>query len=201
MILAWCGTVLGLVRTIPQLLVVIREKALSGLSVAGCLGVLVSMIWWDIYAILIGDVLLSVCSVGASIPPLLTWIVLSRRGLATSGYQIAMIGGVLIGCVSGFIGVEVVGLLAACSTILYAFPQFWRVLTTRDVKGVSTTTWVLTAMNTSVWALYGVREQLLPAVLPAVLLLPTAALILVLKVRDKRQTLKSECEHVVDSHA
>jgi uncharacterized protein with PQ loop repeat len=190
MLLASCGTVLGLVRTIPQLLVVKREKVLSGLSVAGCLGVLVSMTWWAIYAILIGDVLLTVSSVGASIPPLLTWRVLYRRGLVKSGYQMALISGISLGIFGGFIGVEIVGLLASCSTVLYAFPQFWRVLTTRDVKGVSAVTWVLTAMNTSVWALYGVREQLLPTILPALILLPTASLILGLKARDKRQALR-----------
>ena len=43
-------------------------------------------------------------------------------------------------------------------------------------------------LNTSVWAAYGLREHLIPTVLPALLLLPTAFLILALKIRDHRAT-------------
>jgi uncharacterized protein with PQ loop repeat len=139
LLLAWFGTFLGLVRTIPQLLVTRREKNLSGLSVVGCLGVLISMSWWCIYASSIRDLPLVVSSVGVSVPPLLTWVVLTRRGLTTPRYQIYLVVGIAVGVVSGFIGFNVVGLLASCSTVLYA-----------------------------------------------VLLLPTAFLILALKIRDHR---------------
>lgn len=186
LLLAWFGTFLGLVRTIPQLLVTRREKNLSGLSVVGCLGVLVSMSWWCIYASSIRDLPLVVSSVGASVPPLLTWVVLTRRGLTTPRYQIYLVVGVAVGVVSGFIGFNIVGLLASCSTILYTVPQFWRVAKTRNVQGISAATWVLTGINTSVWAAYGVREHLIPTVLPALLLLPAAFLILALKIRDHR---------------
>jgi uncharacterized protein with PQ loop repeat len=186
LLLAWFGTLLGLVRTIPQLLVTRREQNLSGLSVIGCLGVFVSMLWWCIYAFLVGDIFLAVSSVGATIPPLLIWGVLSRKRLATTTHQAYLVVGIAVGVVSGFIGFNVVGLLASSSTVLYAVPQFWRVAKTRNVQGISVSTWVLTGINTSVWAAYGVREHLLPTVLPALLLLPTAFPILVLKARDHR---------------
>lgn len=183
LLLAWFGTLLGLIRTIPQLLVTRRGKNLSGLSVVGCLGALISMSWWRIYASSIRDLPLEVSSIGASVPPLLTWVVLTRRGLTTPRHQIYLVVGIAVGVISGF---NVVGLLASCSTVLYAVPQFWRVAKTRNVQGVSAATWVLTGINTSVWAAYGVREHLIPTVLPALLLLPTAFLILALKIRDHR---------------
>jgi uncharacterized protein with PQ loop repeat len=146
------------------------------------------MLWWCIYAFLVGDIFLAVSSSGATIPPLLIWGVLSRKRLATTTHQAYLAVGIAVGVVSGFIGFNVVGLLASSSTVLYAVPQFWRVAKTRNVQGISATTWVLTGINTSVWAAYGVCEHLLPTVLPALLLLPTAFLILVLKVRDHRDT-------------
>ena len=144
------------------------------------------MSWWCIYASSIRDSPLVVSSVGASVPPLLTWVVLTRRGLTTPRYQIYLVVGIAVGVISGFIGFNVVGLLASCSTVLYAVPQFWRVAKTRNVQGISAATWVLTGINTSVWAAYGVREHLIPTVLPALVLLPTAFLILALKIRDHR---------------
>ena len=199
LLLAWFGTLLGLIRTIPQLLVTRREQNLSGLSVIGCLGVLVSMLWWCIYAFLVGDIFLAVSSIGATIPPLLIWGVLSRKRLATTTHQAYLVVGIAVGVVSGFIGFNVVGLLASTSTVLYAVPQFWRVAKTRNVQGISAATWVLTGINTSVWAAYGVREDLLPTVLPALLLLPTAFLILVLKVSDHRHAGMNS-PHAVNAH-
>ena len=140
------------------------------------------MSWWCIYAFSVGDLPLVVSSLGASVPPLLTWVVLTRRGLTTPRHQIYLAAGTAVGVVSVFIGFNVVGLLASCSTVLYAVPQFWRVAKTRNVQGISAATWVLTGINTSVWAAYGLREHLIPNVLPALLLLPTAFLILALKI-------------------
>lgn len=138
------------------------------------------------YAFSISDLPLVVSSVGVSVPLLLTWVVLTRRALTTPRPRIYLVVGIAVGLVSGFIGFNVVGLLASCSTVLYAVPQCWRVAKTRNVQGISAATWVLTGINTSVWAAYGVREHLIPTVLPALLLLPTAFLILALKIRDHR---------------
>jgi uncharacterized protein with PQ loop repeat len=184
-ILAWCGTVLGLGRTVPQLLVVRRAHALDGLSINSCMGLVLSMLWWDIYAVGIMDVPLMVSSVGASVAPVLTWAILMRRGLTSNAQSAAILVGAALGASSLITGAGFVGLLASGSTVLYTVPQFWRLVRTRDVRGVSTVTWALTAVNTSIWAAYGIREHLLPTVLPALLLLPTAGLVLGLKARTR----------------
>lgn len=183
-ILAWCGTVLGLGRTVPQLLMVRRARVLDGLSINSCAGLVLSMLWWDIYAVGIRDVPLIVSSVGASTAPVLTFVVLMRRGLTMRAHGAVIMAGTALGGASLLIDTGIVGSLASGSTVLYTLPQFWRLVRTRDVRGVSAVTWILTAVNTSIWAVYGVREQILPAVFPALLLLPTAGLVIGLKVRS-----------------
>lgn len=183
-LLAWCGTLLGLGRTVPQLLVVRRARSLDGLSINSCMGLVLSMLWWDIYAVGIMDVPLIVSSIGASAAPVLTWVILMRRGLTSNVHSAVIVVGATFGAASLVVGAGFVGLLASGSTVLYTVPQFWRLLRTRDVRGVSTVTWALTAVNTSIWAAYGIREQLLPTVLPALLLLPTAGLVIGLKLRS-----------------
>ena len=183
--LAWCGTALGLARTAPQLLVVLREKALDGLSVWSCTCLMLSMVWWDIYAIADGQVLLAVSSIGATIAPVLTLLILSRRGLVQRRHTLAVLGGSVLGLLCLPVSVEFVGLVASGSTVLYAGPQLWRLIRTRDVRGVSAVTWGITAVNTSIWAAYGIREHLLPTVLPALILLPTAFLVMTLKLLSR----------------
>jgi len=200
--LAWCGTALGLARTTPQLLVVRREQALDGLSVWSCTCLMLSMVWWDIYSIAGANVPLAVSSVGSTIAPVLTLLILSRRGLVQRRHALAVLGGSVLGLLCLLVSVEFVGLVASGSTVLYAGPQLWRLVRTRDVRGVSAVTWGITAVNTSIWAAYGIREQLLPTVLPALILLPTACLVMTLKLLSKRRgSAESSSQNTVTTDA
>lgn len=192
-VLAWTGTLLGLVRTAPQTLVVYRTKNLNGLSVQSCLWLLVAALWWDLYALVLADLPLFASSLGATVAPILIWYQLTARNMVTRRDTGLLIGAGLSAVVLLPLGgVTAVGLLASGSTIVYAAPQLVKLVKTRDVAGVSLGTWVLTAVNTSIWAAYGLLTGLTPLVLPALVMLPTAMLVMTLHARQRVAARRTE---------
>ncbi len=172
--LGWIATLVGFARMYPQARTIARSRSVTGVSSWSITLTVLSMVWWLIYCIAIADIPSSVSSVGSAVAPLACLVLLSRRGMVRATHVGIIAVGTLLGFAGLALGVSVIGAMAAASTMAYALPQFVQLVRTRDVDGLSESTWALTAFNTALWTLYGFYIKSIPLMLPALVTIPVA---------------------------
>ena len=177
--LGWIATLVGLVRMYPQARTIASSPGVTGVSSWSVVLAVLSMAWWLIYCIAIADVPSSVSSAASAIAPIACLFLLGRRGMVRAAHLGLIGGGTLVGFVGLALGISVIGVMAAGSTMACALPQFARLVRTRDVTGLSESTWALTALNTVLWTLYGFHIKSIPLMLPALVTIPVAVTIAV----------------------
>jgi uncharacterized protein with PQ loop repeat len=175
--LGWTATLVGLYRMYPQARMIARSKSINGVSPWSITLTILSMAWWLIYCAAIADVPSTVSSVGSALAPAACLILLLRRRACTTRHLVFIVAGTVVGAAALFAGTDVIGLLAAASTMAYTIPQFHRLVRTGDVAGLSEASWALTAINTALWTLYGWYIQSVPLMLPALVTIPVALLV------------------------
>jgi MtN3 and saliva related transmembrane protein len=183
-LIGWAATLLGFFRLAPQALMTLRARSVSGVSATSTVFTVVSGAWWVIYGIALADIPTSVSSIGALIAPCLCYVYLLRRGGLGILHNLLLGAGVVAGVLLVLPGVNVLGMVAAFSTVLSMLPQFVRIARTRDVSGLSEWTWALTSANTILWAVYGSLVHSVPMMLPACAIVPGAVLIAVVMERN-----------------
>jgi MtN3 and saliva related transmembrane protein len=90
--------------------------------------------------------------------------------------------------------VIVVGVLAATLTIASFLPQAWKIVKTRETKGLSTSMWALNTVGFAMWIGYGVMLRKLPIIVPNAICLVLAGFILVIAVRSRSDNSNREAK-------
>lgn len=175
--LGWIATLFGLYRMYPQARTLARSKSVTGVSPWSITLTVLSMAWWLTYSAAIADLPSTVSSIGSALAPAACLVLLLRRGACDRRHLAFIAAGTLVGVVALTTGAGTIGLLAAASTMAYGIPQLHRLVRTRDVAGLSETTWALTAANAALWALYGWHINSVPLMLPALVTIPAALLV------------------------
>ena len=81
----------------------------------------------------------------------------------------------------------IIGTLAALLSVISFVPQAWRIIRTRETKGISPRTYALTASAFGLWLVYGVMKSEWPLIVPNALCLVLALFILAMLVLPARQ--------------
>ena len=74
-----------------------------------------------------------------------------------------------------------IGLFAAAMTIASFVAQVYKILKTRDTKGIATSMWLLSTCAFAVWIVYGVLLGQWPIIIPNAVCFVLAGFILALK--------------------
>ena len=81
-----------------------------------------------------------------------------------------------------------IGYPAAVLTTLAFVPQAWLTLRTRDVRGISATTYAALTAGVALWLAYGLAEGDWALIIANTITLPLAASVLVTKLRAMRDS-------------
>jgi MtN3 and saliva related transmembrane protein len=81
--------------------------------------------------------------------------------------------------------IAIVGVAAAALTIASFLPQAWKIVKTRETKGLSTTMWALNTTGFAMWIGYGVMLEKLPIIVPNAICLVLAAFIFAMAIRSR----------------
>lgn len=97
----------------------------------------------------------------------------------------------------------IVGALATIASTTSFVPQAWKVIRTRDLKGVSTGMYTVTVVGFSLWLTYGLLLGQLPLIVTNGICLLLSAFILVMKLLPKHQrdAVAGTLDPTVDSAA
>jgi MtN3 and saliva related transmembrane protein len=82
----------------------------------------------------------------------------------------------------------IVGTIAATLSVVSFTPQAWRIIRTREVKGLSRLMYALTALGFTFWTAYGVMKGDWPIIVPNIICLALTLFIFVMLIlpADKR---------------
>ena len=81
--------------------------------------------------------------------------------------------------------IDVVGSVAALLSVISFAPQAWRIIRTREVKGLSVKTYAITSAAFALWTAYGVLKVDWPIIVPNILCLLFALFILTMLILPK----------------
>jgi MtN3 and saliva related transmembrane protein len=81
----------------------------------------------------------------------------------------------------------IIGSLAAALSVASFAPQAWRIIRTRETKGLSVKTYLLTSLGFALWIVFGILKVEWPIIVPNVLCLSFALFILAMLVMPSAQ--------------
>jgi uncharacterized protein with PQ loop repeat len=184
------GTIIGLVRAVPQLVRLLRRRESYGVSVdTAAISSIVSF-GWAIYGVLTQQPYVSLAT-GSSglIFALITWLAL-RYGRQVREFKIAplWLGVLLLAGLSA--GKNGLGILLPVSVLAANIPQIRVAIKEDNLSDLSLGTWVLSMTDGLVWGAYSLLQWDLPILAFAVFQLSTSGLIVALKLAHKRKKQK-----------
>ncbi|MHB1009442.1 MAG: SemiSWEET family sugar transporter [Propionibacteriaceae bacterium] len=160
-LVGWTATVVGTVLGIPQLVRTARTRNVEGLSLLGWQAILAINLGWTAHGIRIGQppqILASALSLVATVP-ILTILSreLGRRTLVSFvpglALAVAMVG------VDQFLGSAAYGVFAILPGVIAMGGQSVELVRAPHVRGISTLSLLLGALNQTLWAVWAVLLQ------------------------------------------
>ena len=183
------GTVLGLVRALPQLVRLLRAHEAYGVSVDTSATSAIVSFGWAVYGLLTDQPYVSLAT-GSSglIFTAITFFAL-RYGRRAREFKIAplWLGVVLLtGLITGKAGL---GILLPLSVLAANLPQLWVAFKESSLADLSLGTWLLSMADGLVWGGYALSQGDIPILIYAVLQLVTSGLIVAARCLRKTKSL------------
>ena len=86
----------------------------------------------------------------------------------------------------GMQNLDILGLVATCFTTSSFIPQVWRTWKTRDVSGISLSTYLIISVGLILWLIYGWLKGDLPLMIANSMMVVLTGAITVMKLRFQR---------------
>lgn len=185
-ILGTIGTILGLIRAMPQLVRLLRAREAFGVSVDTAATSAICSFGWVAYGVLTNQFFFTLSSgLTGSIFALITLFAL-RFGRRMNELKVAPIWFavlLLAGVVGGKYGL---GLVLAISVLVANLPQVWLAWKESDLTDLSLGTWSISTVEGLTWLSYSILQQDLAITVSAFFQTLTSGLIVILRLA--RQT-------------
>jgi len=173
------GTLIGLVRALPQFIRLIRAKDAHGVSLDTAATSCVVSFAWTTYAVLT-DQFAVVLATGLSgaVFALITLLAM-KLGRQVTEVRAAPIWLVVVIAITLIAGSGGLGAILSVSALAANTPQVIVAYRERDLSGLSPTTWALTASDGAVWTLYGIVTGDVPILMNNLFQFSTGAAIVI----------------------
>jgi uncharacterized protein with PQ loop repeat len=180
-VLGTFGTVLGLVRAMPQLVRLLRAREAFGVSVDTAATSAVCSFSWVVYGVLTQQFFFSLASGLTGLIFALIALFAVRFGRRVTELRVApfwLVVLVLAGIVAGQNGL---GLVLAISVLVANLPQLWLALRERNLTDLSLGTWAISTIEGLIWLVYALLRQDLAIIVSAFFQALTSGLIVAAK--------------------
>lgn len=178
-LIAVSAVVLTAIYNIPQAIKVYLSslpKAISGFSVAF---MLFGSVAWMLYGYNSGINAITIAYSGLFIFSLFVFIFMIQKAgvnIKRTAVLCLALTGVLVATYA-YLPIEALGYLGGALSALMAIPQGFKLIRQREAAGVSALSYLVLALASICWVLYGHFTENLILVLPNLLIFPTAALV------------------------
>ena len=179
------GTLLGLVRALPQLVRLLRAHQAHGVSVDTAATSAIVSFGWAAYGLLTGQPYVSLATGASGLIFSAITIFALRYGRQVREFKIAplwLFVVILTGFLAGKVGL---GILLPLSVLAANLPQLWLAFKEGNLADLSLGTWLLSLTDGLVWGGYALSQGDLPILIYAILQLTTSSLIVAARLMHK----------------
>lgn len=162
----------------PQVVRLARTGDVDGISVAATLWAMVAFVLWMTYAVREGLPFVLLANAQATFGfGLIVVLATRRRPVPPVVWVVATVGAAALALAALGAPTPLVGTLAVVAGSCGFVPQAVVALRESDLSGLSITTYLLIALCTSIWAVYGLAEGDIILMAPTAVILPCVLLI------------------------
>jgi uncharacterized protein with PQ loop repeat len=189
-ILGTLGTVIGLVRALPQLVRLLRSREAYGVSVDTAATSSIVSLGWATYGVLTNQPYVSFASGPPGLMFAITTFLALRFGRQVREFKIAPVWfGVLL--LAGIVAEKNgLGVVLPISILVANIPQVWVAYKEGNLADLSLGTWLLSVTDGLVWGTYSLIQHDISIMVSAFFQLATSGLIVALKLTHKARIQK-----------
>lgn len=180
-ILGMAGTVIGIVRAVPQLVRLLRAQQAYGVSLDSAATSSVVSFGWATYGLLTGQLFVSLATGSSGLIFALIALFAVRFGRSIKEIKVAPFWAVVLILAGLGFGKNGLGIMLPVSVLAANIPQLWVAYREGNLTDLSLGTWALSISDGLVWGVYSLIQQDFPIMVFALFQLTTSGLIVILK--------------------
>jgi uncharacterized protein with PQ loop repeat len=180
------GTLLGLVRAVPQLVRLLRAREAFGVSVDTAGTSSIVSFGWVVYGLLTNQLFVCLATGCSGVIFAIITVAALRFGRRVNEFRItpAWCAVLLLAGMLG--GKSGLGLVLPVSVLVANLPQLWVAYKECDLRDLSLGTWLLSISDGLVWGIYALLQKDVPIMVYGLFQFCTSGLIVGLKMARKR---------------
>ncbi|MEA2434134.1 MAG: hypothetical protein QOG54_1591 [Actinomycetota bacterium] len=176
-VLGALGTLIGLVRALPQFLRLLKTRDAHGVSLDTAATSSVVSFGWATYGVLTDQLPVTLATGSSGIVFALITVTALRLGRRVNEFRTAPVWLVVLVSVGVFARAGGLGILLPVSVLVANLPQLIVAYRESDLTGLSLSTWVLSTCDGAVWTVYALVTGDIAILVFGVLQLTTSSLI------------------------
>jgi uncharacterized protein with PQ loop repeat len=190
-ILGVMGTLLGLVRAVPQLVRLLRVRQAFGVSVDTTATSSIVSFGWAVYGALTGQLFVTLATGSSGVIFALVTLLALHYGRKVREFKIAPLWLAVLLLSGAFFGKNGLGATLSVSTLVSNLPQVRVAWLESNLASLSLGTWLLSLSDGLVWGIYALLQQDLSILAYGIFQISTSGIIVVLKLarQAKRKAL------------
>ena len=180
-LLGLAGTVIGIIRAVPQLVRLLRAREAHGVSLDSAATSSVVSFGWASYGLLTGQLYVSLATGSSGFIFALIALFAVRFGRSVKELKVAPFWAVVLLLAGAFFGKTGLGIMLPVSVLAANIPQLWVAYREGNLTDLSLGTWALSIADGLVWGIYSLIQQDFSIMVFAAFQLTTSGLIVLLK--------------------
>jgi uncharacterized protein with PQ loop repeat len=195
-ILGTFGTILGLVRAMPQLVRLLRAREAFGVSVDTAATSAIVSFSWVIYGILTEQFYFTLASCLTGLIFALITVFALRFGRQVKELRVAPIWLTVLLLAGVFAGKDGLGLVLAISVLVANIPQVWLAYKESNLTDLSLGTWLISTTEGLIWLTYSLLQKDISITVSAFFQAITSGLIVAFKLAHQARTQRQDASIV-----
>ena len=187
-ILGAFGTVIGLIRAVPQLVKLLRAREAFGVSVDTAATSSLVSFGWAAYGLLTHQPYVSLATGSSGVIFAVVTFFALRFGRHVREFRIAPVWLLVLALGGLLAGAKGLGVVLPLSVLAANIPQLWIAFKESDLADLSLETWLLSFMDGLVWGIYSLLRHDRSILVYGIFQLTTSGLIVALKLKQSRKS-------------
>ena len=180
-LLGIAGTIIGIIRAVPQLVRLLRARQAHGVSLDTAATSSVVSFGWATYGLLTGQIYVTLATGSSGFIFALIALFAVRFGRSVKELKVAPFWAVVLVGSALFFGENGLGIMLPVSVLAANIPQLWVAYREGNLTDLSLGTWALSISDGLVWGIYAIIQRDYSIMVFAAFQLTTSGLIVLLK--------------------
>lgn len=175
------GTVVGLIRAVPQLIRLLRAREAYGVSLDSAATSSIVSFGWAAYGIMTDQLYVSLATGSSGLIFAIITFFAMRFGRSSKEFKVAPFWFVVLLLAGVFAGKSGLGIMLPISVLAANIPQLWVAYKEGNLTDLSLGTWALSITDGLVWGIYSIIQRDFSIMVFGFFQLITSGLIVILK--------------------